>query len=360
MCRIFPFAFIAASFLIPAANAQQVDDILRNITSPRWLLDQEAQERPTYYALLDGGANWLPTRILFRTGNESLLGLTDEQNERLSFLRKDNEIGREVMMKRLQSPFPEYEQAEQAMRATIPNDDPDFRNTSEEQEKAYVAAASVSYSFFDKIMDEEIYNTLTPEQMKTVQFLKMQLLPEMGYPSVSMFEPLGLSDEQKKEMEAIKQEMLVEFDLLVDEAMNHRREYFKAMLESVVETNRETPLTSWEEISKAMSTGATKAGEKPEFQQRFQEHNKKGQSFATRFRDRLMNVLTDEQLDEMQKIMDDSPDFVKQMLQARKQQRDAMERSGQYVPGPDSWRPGDPLPAQFKVERQQSRFPRSE
>jgi len=360
MHRIVLFVFSTVLFLIPIANAQQANDFLRNITSPRWLLDQEAQERPTYYALLDGGANWLPTRILLRTGNESLLNLTDEQNERLSFLRKDNEIGREVMMKRLQSPFPEFDQAERAMLAAVPQDDPNFYNATEEQKKAYIAAASVSYSFFDKVKDEEIENTLTPEQMKTVQLLKMQLLPEMGFPSVSMFEPLGLSDEQKKEMEAIKQGMLAEFDLLVDEAMSLRREYFKAMLENVVEANRVTPLTSGEEVSKAMSAGATKAGEKPELRQRYQEHSKKGQSFATRFRDRLMNVLTDEQLDAMQKVMDDSPDFVKRMLQAGKQQRTATEKSNQYVPGPGSWRPGDSLPAQFKIERQQGRFPRSE
>ena len=300
----------------------------------------------------------MPTRILFRTGNESLLGLTDEQNERLSFLRKDDEIGREVMMKRMQSPFPEYEQAELARRTALPENDPDFHNASEEQKKAYVAAASSSFHLFNKVMDEEIQNTLTPEQMEKVQLLKMQLLPEMGLPSVSMFEPLGLTDEQKEEMEAIKQEMMSEFDLLVDEAMSQRREFFKVMIESVVEANQETPLTSWDEVSKAMAQGAVKAGEKPEFRQRHQEFNKKGQSFATRFRDRLMNVLTDEQLDEMQRIMDESPDFVKQMIQVGKQQREAMEQSGQYIPGPNSWRPGDGAPADFKMERQEQRFPR--
>jgi hypothetical protein len=189
------------------------NDPLRIITSPRWLLDQDAQERPLYYDLLAGDGTWVPARILLRTGSESPLGLSDEQNARLASLRKENEIGRELVMERLQSPSPEFVQAMQAQQATVPKDDPDFHNATEEQKKAYVAAASVGSRLFFKILDEEVQNTLTPEQMEKVQLLKMQLLPEMGLPSVYMFAPLGLSDEQKKEMEAIKQEMLPEFDL---------------------------------------------------------------------------------------------------------------------------------------------------
>ena len=354
MRRLFIFCFVL--FWIPVANAQD-SEIFKLITSPRWLIDQEAQERPGYYRLLAGEGNSVPTMILFRTGNESLLGLTEEQNERFFFLRKENEIGRELMMKRLQSPFPEYDQAMQEERNTIPQDDPLFNNATEEQKKAYVAAASKSYAFFDQVIEEEIQGILTPEQMEKVQLLKMQLLPEMGMPCVSMFEPLGLTDEQRKEMEAIKQEMLPEFDGLVDEAMSLRREFFQLMLEDVVEINKTTPLTSESEIGKAMSKGANKVMADKKWQQKGLENSKKGQSFATRFRDRLMNVLTDEQLDKMQKIMDESPDFVKRMLQQGKQQRAAMEKSGQYVPGPDSWRPGDGVPADFKTERQEKRFP---
>jgi ATPase subunit of ABC transporter with duplicated ATPase domains len=139
--------------------------------------------------------------------------------------------------------------------------------------------------------------------------------------------------------------------------MSHRREFFKVMIEDVVETNKETTLTSWNEIQKAMSKGATKAHENKELRQKFQENSKKGQNFATRFRDRLMNVLTDAQLDKMQKIMDESPDFVKRMLQEGKQRKVAMAKSDEYRPGPDSWRPGDGTPAEFKRERQQRKFP---
>ena len=360
MRRILPFIAFAF-FFVSVTNAQEMEAVLRRITSPLWLLDQEAQERPAYYRMLSGETVRTPAQILFRMGEESLLDLTEEQNERFFFLRKESEIGREVMMKRLQSPWPEYEQTDRAMRNAVPQDDPYFYNASEEQKQAYLAAATAHYALYDQVINEEIQDILTPEQMEKVQLLKMQLLPEMGLPSVAMFEPLGLSDEQKKEMEAIRQEMLSEFDQLVDEAMSNRREYFKGMLENVTEMNKAAPLTSMDDLGKAMRQGGEKMFKKmqtdKDWQQRLQENAKKGQNFATRFRDRLMNVLTDEQLDKMQKIMDDSPEFVKRILQAGKQQREAVEKSGQYQPGPDSWRPGDGLPKDFKLERQEQRFP---
>jgi hypothetical protein len=86
--------------------------------------------------------------------------------------------------------------------------------------------------------------------------------------------------------------------------------------------------------------------------------------FMTLLQNRLMNVLTDEQLNKMQKIMDESPMFVKQTLARHKmQQMQQMVIPPQpgWVPGPDSWRPGMPMPVEFKEERKTRQgFPRSE
>jgi hypothetical protein len=60
----------------------------------------------------------------------------------------------------------------------------------------------------------------------------------------------------------------------------------------------------------------------------------------------------------MEKILDESPAFVKQVLAESQQRQEVQEKSQTYVPGPDSWRPGMPLPVQFKEERRTGRFPR--
>ena len=64
-----------------------------------------------------------------------------------------------------------------------------------------------------------------------------------------------------------------------------------------------------------------------------------------------MNVLTDAQLDKMAQILNETPEFAKWALAQAKAQQEAAKKSPSYVPGPDSWRPGDPLPVQFKEER---------
>ncbi len=359
-CATFFVSVLLAFCQQNYSQAQQAgEEHFKWLLSPRWLLEQEAQERPTYYSLYNGdGGTWLPALMLFRSNQESYLNLTEEQNERLFFLRKENELAKEVSEKRSQNPTPEMLQIKKETYEAIPDNDPDFRNATEEQKRAYVTALEkFCKAFFENAMDDEVAETLTPEQMQKVNLLKLQLLPEIGYPNVSMFESLGLSDEQKAEMEAIKEEMRPEFDALVDEEMSMRREFFIAMIDNVKEMNKIQPFQSKEEVFKKMSEAGGKARETNEekWSQRRKANAEKGQKFATRFKARLMNVLTDEQLDKMQKLMDEAPDFVKKMLRNMRQERIENERNGVYRPGPDSWRPGDGTPAEFKNERK--KFP---
>ena len=70
----------------------------------------------------------------------------------------------------------------------------------------------------------------------------------------------------------------------------------------------------------------------------------RGKKLVTILQNRLMNVLTDAQLGEMQKILDETPEFAKRIIAQFKAGRETQERSPVYVPEPNSWRPGDPLP----------------
>ena len=99
----------------------------------------------------------------------------------------------------------------------------------------------------------------------------------------------------------------------------------------------------------------------PETQRKhFIEHMERGIKFTTLLQTRLMNVLTDEQLDKMQEILDNTPRFAQQIIATFKMMQMAAQLSPTYIPGPDSWRPGAPTPIQIREERQRSRFPRSE
>ena len=76
-----------------------------------------------------------------------------------------------------------------------------------------------------------------------------------------------------------------------------------------------------------------------------------------------MNVLTDEQLEKMQDIMDNPSPFARAFgatIRARREQEAERRRENPdtWFPGPDSWRPGMPVPERFRQERQTGRFPR--
>ena len=347
------------SLFVTTAAAQNTDAFLKEIQSPRWLLFQEAQERPLYRALWNGQGAFTGAIIFFRAGAESELGLTEEQANRLAFLRKDNELGKDLMRRKFQEKDPELMAAHEASEAAIPKDDPYMERATEEQKKAFVAANEAFFKLPVEYMDREVAETLTPEQMEKVQALKLQLQPEMGLPSASMLEPLGLTDEQKEQMAAVKKEMEPEFEKLLDEMMELRKEELKLMVETMTADIQESKPESVEEIMKAMRTASQKSSNNESLRKKYRENKERGSKFAARLKAKLMNVLTDEQLDKMQKMLDDTPDFAKKMLAGMRKSREALEKSDKWQPGPDSWRPGDGTPEEFKLERKKGAFPKS-
>jgi len=75
----------------------------------------------------------------------------------------------------------------------------------------------------------------------------------------------------------------------------------------------------------------------------------------------MFDVLTDEQWMRLQGLIDNPPECAKTILNRARERRGEREQSGVWQPGPGFWRPGDPIPAQYRQERNtRSRFPRSE
>jgi len=289
--------------------------------------------------------------------------LTDEQKQRFSFrFMKEGEadygIETNLQNEIHENPTPEYTQAMEALRATLIPGDPFFERSTEEQKNAFREASATLDGFFYTAMHNEIKAILTPEQMLQIRKLEMQLMPAIGVPFPAMFDPLDLTDEQKEEMNKIADEMKAEYDSLIIETLVSESEQLFSKYESL----RGQSFASLEEFQKARNAARESANTVPIETQRkhFVEHMERGIKFTTLLQTRLMNVLTDEQLLKMQEILDDTPKFAKRMIASFKMIRMAAQLSPTYVPGPDSWRPGDPLPKQFMEERKVRRFPQSE
>ena len=354
---LFAFAAHAQQQEPPAEELQrQFNEQLRFLQSPRKQLDEEAQEIAAGLSPWNGQGTWMPLRIIVRSGGENELGLTEEQKQQLPFLYKENELGAEWYQQMREAPTPEYTQAMEALQAAMLPGDPFFERATEEQKNAYREASMMSSNLWWESLQTDIEETLTPEQMLYVRKLEMQLMPALGIPFPSMFDPLDLTDAQKKEMNQIADAMKAEFEQLTREAAALKAERIVStyqLLQGKTFASRDEFQQSLREVHRQFVPSA-------EMRKKSEDLQKQGIQFVTLLQNRLMNVLTDEQLDKMQAILDATPEFAKKVLTEFKKRQEEQAKAPDYVPGPDSWRPGMPVPAQFREERQRGNFPRSE
>jgi hypothetical protein len=353
---IAPLCFAVLS-TVASAQFSSMEDQLRYLQSPKKQLQEESGEIPYNRSSWNGRGTWMSLRLIVRLGGESELGLTDDQKLRLPFLYKENELNAEWYQKMRQNPTPEYTQAIAAIGATEIPGDPYFERATDEQKDAFREASMALTNLGLSAMQTNIEETLTLEQMLKVRKLEMQLMPAMGIPYPSMFDPLGLTDDQKKEMNKITDELKAEFDFITQEAATLKAERIVASYALL----KGKSFTSRDAFNKALSDVHRQYVPSEAARKKNTALQERGKKMATTLQTRLMNVLTDEQLLKMQKIMDETPKFAKQMIAQSKAQQEAQKKSPspQYAPGPDSWRPGDPVPKQFMEERQK-RFPRGE
>ena len=82
--------------------------------------------------------------------------------------------------------------------------------------------------------------------------------------------------------------------------------------------------------------------------------------FSRRLKFRMFDVLTDEQMERMQRIVANPPEFLRKILEEARKEREESEKKDQWQPGPNSWKPGDPIPEEYLQQRQERRFPRKQ
>ena len=75
----------------------------------------------------------------------------------------------------------------------------------------------------------------------------------------------------------------------------------------------------------------------------------------------MFDVLTDEQWRRLQDLIDNPPAHARVLVQKLREQRGETEenKNNIWVPGPGSWRPGDPIPEVYRIQRNtRGNFPR--
>ena len=360
LTAILLFATASAQELTPEQQQKQIELEFRAFQSPKRQLEDVSEKLAAFRAPWEGYGTVGTLRLAMRLIGADELGLSEVQKERLPFTA-DGDGMKDAPYQAFYSKdntSPELAQARKELISVLIPDDPLLERATEKQKDAILEADTKIELLFQKTLQAAIEETLTPEQMREVKKLEIQLMPQVGIPFPTMFEILDLTDEQKKEMDKIVSEIKPEYDRLIKEFIMLEIEEMYSMRRNELKGKT---FDSLEELHKCFGEiHRRRVMANPDGGKRGMEFMDRGTRLATLMQDRMMNVLTDEQLVKMQEILDATPMAVKKMLATIKMMQTAAKLSPTYVPGPDSWRPCMPVPKQFMEERKARRFPRSE
>jgi len=247
--------------------------------------------------------------------------------------------------------FREMMEARMTLVESLDQNNPDEETMNKILELHEGETRLIMTSFSNAVSDN-----LSMEQKQKYREMQLTLMGELPIISPDMFEVLNLTDEQRQEMENIKKELEPEFEKLLEDIANN-----VLMFSNLLISKQEGLADSKDKTDEAMK----KIRENPEFKRIHEEIRSRGQVFASQFKTKMFDVLTDEQWKRLQGLIDHPSELANIILKKLKEERGESEEGesseGGWQPGPNSWRPGDPIPEAYRQERNtRGNFPRSE
>jgi Spy/CpxP family protein refolding chaperone len=198
---------------------------------------------------------------------------------------------------------------------------------------------------------------LTAEQKQKIREFELANMANMTFFPVSAFEALDLTDDQRQQIEAIKKEFEPDFEKSLEDYVSGRHRELGKKYHAFAERMGYTDITKYHHTihNKLMA-------EDPVYKRLHNEITAHKERFGAKFKVKMYNVLTDEQWDRFQKLLDDPPEYIKAWRKKIKEAEEVAKKEGTWTPGPDSWKPGDPVPEEYRQQRNErrGRFPRGE
>ena len=253
-------------------------------------------------------------------------------------------------------------------RRTIVQDDPEYKaiknaidevysdihNDTEEAQQHFFYLIRKQRQIEEEKLEAAINTLLTSEQIQNIKEFQISVLSDDSFVTPNMFEALDLSDEQRKQLDAIKQEMIPEIEKYIDQQAElgmfdvRLDAEFRKILNTA--TSLEENKKYWDELWPAMKKEAA-----PKHQQKQDEFEASIKKLTHTLKIKMFDVLTDEQWNRVVQLIDNPPELIKRIRVAKA----AKEKKEVWAPGPNSWRPGDPIPEGYRQQRQErGRFPR--
>ncbi len=300
------------------------------------------------------GTNLMAINLIQQDEFRQGIGVTNEQQQRLHLAMKSmgDNLPNDPEVK------PIREEVDRLARS-MPGG-PFGENVSDETRERFFGLQLQIQDIAVRRMGGVVQQNLTPEQLKKVNEFQIATMSENPIISPGMFEALDLSPDQRKQLETIKKEMEPEFEKNMDKLVDAQfriKERIQGELDDKlagVTDPEQRKKISDEILKKALAVD-------PEVQKLEKEILGSSREFATKLKTRMFDVLTDEQMDRMTDLIDNPPDYVKKLLdRARRERRERETVLGEWTPGLDSWKPGDPIPEEYLEQRKERKknFPK--
>ena len=295
------------------------------------------------------GANMMAMGMLNDPAMRTAWDVSDEQ------FQKIQEVQRTAPSRMMENP--EFQKIMEEMQTFRSPDDPFMLNLDEEARQKLQDAQGRIMRLTMKTMSESMDNALTPELKQKMNESQLALMGEIPIVSPSTFEALHLTDDQKQKMEGIKKELEPDFEKhlenFADNQMFLTGKLFDELEKQGGFGNIGDPAVMQGVMRKLM--------EDPEYKKVYDEIQTSGKAFATQFKTKMFDVLTDEQWKRLQDLTDNPPEYIKALLKRFREMSGESEGSRGWQPTADSWKPGDAIPDAYRQERNTpGRFPRGE
>ena len=250
---------------------------------------------------------------------------------------------------------PEYKRLYEETAMATP-EDPFMQNADEETQKKFQNIIAKMDSLTNKAASDALDKVLTPEQKQKMGETRLATMGEMPVITPSVFEVLNLTDAQKQQMENIKKKLEPEFERYIDNFVNGQLVFKYKFLDELKKRGG-----YGEDIKKTVQAiRETLMAKDPEYKKLYDELQAQRKAFTTQFQVEMFDVLTDEQWNRLLKLIDDPPEHV-MIFRKKMQERNGIRENAAWQPGPNSWKPGDAIPEQYRIERnERRRFPKTE
>ena len=219
-------------------------------------------------------------------------------------------------------------------------------------------------------------DALPPELEQKMLEAQLAAMDESSTITPRVFEALNLTDAQREQMERIKNDLEPELKKHVELRLNNGAKISERVNAALDRHQRHASAFSFgrrQDAPEDWETVYRKLLEEPEHKKLLDESYASHKAFTTLFRERMFEIFNDEQRKRLQELIDNPPPHAQILIQRLRRENWGKHEAGEdkkvgvgadagtdaWTPGPNAWRPGDPLPpGAYRQERGTRDFPR--